>query len=189
MSNISQKSFRVLALILNLLSQSNINLKFLFDGHASRRYAVNCVICRRFKIYNTQKQELLISLSISQRKWLNLSLNFVEFLYVCIKRERIYKHILIIIDRVNKKRLYQLMMSLFISELMKIMQRRVFSAYEFSASIINDREIQLIAELWKRICTKYEISMKFFFAHHSETDDQIENANKVMKNHLRAYVK
>jgi hypothetical protein len=39
------------------------------------------------------------------------------------------------------------MMSLFISELMKIMQRRVFSAYELSVSMISDRETQLIAEL------------------------------------------
>jgi hypothetical protein len=69
------------------------------------------------------------------------------------------------------------------------MQRRVFSAYELSVSMISDRETQLIAELWKRICTRYEISIKSFFAHHSKTDDQTENANKVMKNHLRAYVK
>jgi hypothetical protein len=154
-----------------------------------QRYAINCVICRRSKVYNTQKQELLMSLSISQRKWLNLSLDFVKFLFECTRREQTYRHILMIVNRLIKRRLYESMMSLFTSELMNVMQRRVFSTYRFSASMISDRDTQLIVELWKRICIRYDISIKSFSAHHSKTDNQIENANKMMKNHLRAYVK
>jgi transposase InsO family protein len=153
-----------------------------------RRYAVNCFTCRRSKAYNTQKQELLASLLISQRKWLNLSLNFVEFLFDCTRRGRTYRHILVIVDRLIKRRLYEPMMSLFTDELMNVMQRRMFFAYGLSATMISDRGTQLVAELWRRICKRYEISIKSSSAHHPETDGQTENVNKVMKNHLRAYV-
>jgi hypothetical protein len=54
--------------------------------------------------------------------------------------------------------------------------------------MISNRDTQLIAELWKRICTRYDISIKSFSAHDFEINEQTENVNKVMKNHLRAYV-
>jgi hypothetical protein len=112
-----------------------------------RQYVINCVICRRFKVYNTQKQRLLTSLFISHRKWLNLSLNFVEFLFDCTRRKRTYRHILVVVNRLTKRRLYELMMSLFIDELMNVMQRRVFFIYELLITIISDRDTQLIVEL------------------------------------------
>jgi hypothetical protein len=96
-----------------------------------RRYAVHCVTCRRSKAYNTQKQKLLASLSISQRKWLNLSLDFVKFLLECTHRRRTYRHILIIVNRLIKRRLYESMMSLFIGELINVMQRRMFFTLNF----------------------------------------------------------
>ncbi len=146
-----------------------------------RRYAINCVICKKSKAYNIQKQELLTSLSISQRKWLNLSLDFVEFFFECTRREQTYKHMLIIVNKLIKRRLYKLMISLFIDELMNVMQRRVFFIYEFSASMISDRDTQFIVELWKRICIKYDINIKSFSAHHLKTNDQTKNVNKIIK--------
>jgi hypothetical protein len=154
-----------------------------------RRYAINCITCRRTKVYNIQKQELLTSLLISNRKWLNLSLNFVKFLFECTRKNRTYRHILMIIDRLIKKQLYKFMMSLFTDELMNVMQRRMFFTYELLVIMINDRDTQFIVEFWKRICKKYEINVKFFSTHHFEIDEQTKNANKTMKNHLRSYVK
>jgi hypothetical protein len=74
------------------------------------------------------------------------------------------------------------MMSLFIDELMNAMQRRVFFTYELLVNLISDRGTQLIAELWKKICKRYDVSVKPSSAHHPETDNQTENANKIMKN-------
>jgi hypothetical protein len=152
------------------------------------RYVVNYFTCRRSKVYNIQKYELLASVFIFQKNWLNLSLNLVEFLFDYTDRERTYRHILIIMNQLFKRKLYEFMMSLFIDELMNVMQRRMFFAYELFAIMISNRNTQLVVELWRRICKRYEISIKSLSAHHFETNEQTENVNKIMKNHLRAYV-
>ena len=72
-----------------------------------KRYAVNCSICRRSKAYNDKKQRLLNPLPIPNRKWMYVSLDFVEFLPECRRRNRVYQHILVIVDRLTKRRLYE----------------------------------------------------------------------------------
>ena len=42
--------------------------------------------------------------------------------------------------------------------------------------------------LWRWLCKRYGINIKFFSAHHPETNGQTEIANRVMKNYLRAYI-
>ena len=46
----------------------------------------------------------------------------------------------------------------------------------------------MISMLWKWLSNRYNISIKFFSAHHPETDDQIESATRVMKNYFWAYI-
>ena len=99
-----------------------------------------------------------------------------------------YQHILVIVDRLTKGRLYEPLTSLSTDELMDAMSRRLFSSYGFPLSTVSDRGSQLTAHLWKRICERYGVKIKFSSAHHPETDGQTENANKVMKNYLRSYI-
>ena len=115
-------------------------------------------------------------------------MNFVMDLSECRKRIRIYKHILMIVDRLIKKKIYELMDSIKTENLLETLHRRVFSCYGLFSSIVNDRERQMMFKLWQKICEKFGINSKLSSTHHSETDDQMENANKVMKNYLKTYV-
>lgn len=153
-----------------------------------RRYSTNCSICRRSKAYNTPKQGLLAPLPIPQRKWLDISLDFVTGLPECRRRNQVFENILVIVDRLTKKKLYEPMTSMGTRDLLAL-RRRVFCCYGLPNSIVSDRGSQLTAKLWKRICSRYGIKDKLSSAHHPETDGQTENANKVMKNYLRAYVR
>ena len=72
-----------------------------------KRYATNCLVCRRTKAYNTKKQGLLSPLPIPNKKWLDLSLDFVVQLPECRWRDQVYCHILVIVDRLTKRRLYK----------------------------------------------------------------------------------
>jgi hypothetical protein len=154
-----------------------------------RKYATNCFICRRAKTYNISKQDLLTPLPISQRKWMNLSFDFVTKLSKCRRRNQIFQNILVIVNRLTKRKLYESMTNIEIQNLFDAFKRRVFCCYDLPTSLMNDRGEQITAKLWKRICNRYDIKNKMFSAHHPETNDQIENANKSMKNYLRAYVK
>ena len=46
----------------------------------------------------------------------------------------------------------------------------------------------MTSTLWRRLCERYGIKVKFSSAQHPETDGQTKNANKMMKNYLQAYV-
>lgn len=112
-----------------------------------RRYAVNCSICRRSKAYNDQKQGLLAPLPIPQRKWRDLSLDFVVKLPKCHRRGRTYENILMIVDRLTKRRLYESMTEIGTKAVLEALGRRVFSIYGLSDSIVHDRGTQLVAHL------------------------------------------
>ena len=154
-----------------------------------RQYVTNCSICRRVKVYNIQKQKLLTSLSILERKWIDLSMNFVVNLLKCRRRNRIYENILIVVNRLIKKRVYESMKLMNTKNLWEVLHWRIFSCYEFLRFIVSDREDQIIFKLWQRICQKYDIKSKLSSTHHLETNEQIENVNKTLKNYFRVYVR
>ena len=104
-----------------------------------KRYATNCSVCRRTKAYNTQKQGLLNPLPIPHRKWMDLSLDFVVELPDCYRQGRIFCHILVVVDRLTKRWIYEPLEGLSTSEFVEAMHRRVFSTYGYPLSIVNDR--------------------------------------------------
>ena len=64
----------------------------------------------------------------------------------------------------------------------------VFALYGFPLTIVNDRKGQMTAMLWRQLCKWYNINIKFSLAHHPETDGQIKNVNRIIKNYLCAYI-
>ena len=153
-----------------------------------KQYATNCGSCKRTKAYTIQKQGLLNLLPISNQKWMDLSLNFVVKLpkYRC--RNQSFQHILVIVNRLMKWCLYKPLETLKTAEFIDAMYRRVFAIYGFSLTTVNDKGSQMMSTLWKQLCSRYSISIKFFSAHYSEIDGQMESTNRVMKNYLRAYI-
>ena len=96
-------------------------------------------MCRRTKAYNTKKQGLLNPLPIPSRKWMDLSLDFVVNLPECRHRNRNFQHILVVVDRLTKRRIYEPLEGLSTSEFIEAMHRRVFSAHGYPLSIVNNR--------------------------------------------------
>ena len=106
----------------------------------------------------------------------------------CHRRGRIFRHILVVVDRLTKRRIYEPLESLSTSKFIEVMNRRVFPTHGYPLTIVNDRGGQMTSTLWKRLCKRHGIKVKFSSAHHPKTDGQTENANKVMKNYLQAYI-
>ena len=92
------------------------------------------------------------------------------------------------VDRLTKRQIYELLESLSTSKFIEAMHRCVFLAHSYPLTIVNDRGGQMTSRLWRRLCERCGIGIKFSSAQHLETDGQTKNANKVMKNYLRAYV-
>ena len=95
---------------------------FWFDiAKPCKQYASNCLICRWIKAYTVQKQGLLNALPISNRKWMDLSLDFVVKLPKYRQRNRVFQYILVVVDWLTKRCLYKPLKTLHTSKFIDVM--------------------------------------------------------------------
>ncbi len=152
------------------------------------RYVRNCHICKRFKATRNRYSDLLNLLSISDRSWTDIIMNFVIELSK-IKNES--NAILMIVDRLIKMHHYVSCTTeeddTSAKETAKLLITHVWKLHELSNIIVFDRDSQFVSFLWKTVCKTLKIDVKLSIAFHSETDDQSEIANQKMKRYLRSY--
>ncbi len=152
------------------------------------RYVINCHICRRFKASRDKYSRLLNFLSISNRSWTDIIMNFVIELS---KIKDDFNAILMIINRFIKMHHYVLCTvdedKTFAEKKIKLLINHVWKLHELSSTIMSDRESQFISLVWKNVCETLKINVKLSTAFHSKIDDQNEIANQKMKRYLRSY--
>ena len=152
------------------------------------RYVKACLACRRIKAYRDGKHGLLKPLPLPKRYFQDISVDFIVELFVCILNGRKYQHIMVIVDRLSKKKRFIAMNSLEIEAVVQAFIDWIWREEDYSDTIVSDRGSQWISHFWKRLCERIEIKPKLSTAWHSETDDQTERANTDLKTYLRAYV-
>ena len=72
--------------------------------HIIDRYVKTCHLCRRIKIYRENKQKLLNSFLIFEKYFQNISIDFIIKLLKCVKHEKTYEHIMIVMNKFFKKK-------------------------------------------------------------------------------------
>ena len=119
---------------------------------------------------------------------MDLLLNFIVQLpeYCC--QNQTFQHILVVIDWLTKRQIYEPFETLATIKFIAAMYKRVFLSYKFSTSIVNDQKNLMSSVLWKQLCQRFGINIKFFLAYHLEIDGQTENVNKLIKNYLQSYI-
>ena len=152
------------------------------------RYVKACIHCRRIKVYRENKQDLLKPLSISERYFHDIFVDFIISLSICLRHGRKFQHIMMMIDRLFKKKKFIFLDFLKIEIVMQAFLKYVWREKEYSISIISNRKSQFISHFWRRLCERIETNFKLSIAWHSETDDQTKRANQNLKQYLRAYV-
>ncbi len=176
-------------------SEINKTIKLLRRNHRwsemirdVKQYVRNCHTCKRVKTARDKYHELLNSLSILDRSWTDIILDFVIELF----DNRKYNAVLMIINRLSKMHHY---ISCIIDEndttvekTTKLLIQHVWKLHELSITIISDKDSQFVSLIWDTICRMLKIKVKLFIAFHSETNEQSEIFNQEMKRYLRAYV-
>ena len=137
-----------------------------------KRYIKNCYSCRRAKASKDRYNEKLNFLFISKRNWENIILNFVVELFRCFDR---YNVILMIIDRLSKKRHYISCDiendDITIEITVKMLIQHVWKLHKLFLIIISNRDFQFVSIVWKTLCKIFDIVSKLSIAFHFETDD------------------
>jgi hypothetical protein len=137
-----------------------------------KRYVRNCHICKRFKASKDKYSELLNSLSISNRSWTDIIMNFVIELS---KIKDDFNAILMIINRFIKMHHYVLCTAekneTSAEKTIKLLINHVWKLHELSSTIVSDRESQFISLVWKNVCETLKINVKLSITFHSRIDD------------------
>ena len=152
------------------------------------RYVKSCHACKRSKAYKEGKQGLLKPLPIPDRYWQDISVDFITPLPVCNRFGRKYEHIMVVVDRLSKKKKFIPLESLEVEAVVQAFIEWIWREEGFPSTIISDRGSQFTAFFWQRLCSRIGTKPKLSTAFHPETDGQTENANAALKQYLRAYV-
>ncbi len=136
-----------------------------------KHYIWNCHVCQRSKISKDSINELLHSLSISQKRWKDIVMNFITELSL----SKDYNIICTIICHLIKKRHYVFChwkdKSISVEETVWIMLWNVYRLHDLLSFIISNRDSQFISTMWQSLCKWLRITTNLSTIYHSEIDD------------------
>jgi hypothetical protein len=148
-----------------------------------RRYVNCCHTCHRSKASREKYHGLLKSLPVPERRWQDISVDFV----VDLPESEGYKNIMVVVDRLSKYRYLIPCKSMEAPEVARLFFRHVWVHHGLPTTIVSDRGRQFVSAFHDELCKQLMIKLLFSSAHHPETDGQTEIANAIMEQVLRAY--
>ena len=149
-----------------------------------RRFTRNCDKCGVNAIWRHRRQGLLKPLPIPERKWREISMDFVDKLPGsdgCIS-------IIVIRDRLGKGLIIELMESMETEYVARKFIKVFYAAHGFPEGIVSDRGSQFISELWTTVCQLMKVKRRLSTAWHPETDGSTERSNQEIEHFLRLFV-
>jgi transposase InsO family protein len=152
-----------------------------------KTYCDACGVCHRTKSPRDGKHGYLRPLPIPHARWSDLSVDFIQDLPPSKSDGRVYNNILVICDRLTKRRHFFPTHGRTSLETARCFME-VFKLHGLPLSIVSDRGTNFVSALWQRICHRLHIQRQLSTAWHPETDGQTERANQSLEVFLRQYV-
>jgi transposase InsO family protein len=149
-----------------------------------RRYIASCYICQRSKASREAYNGLLRPLPIPERRWQDLSVDFI----VDLPDSRGYTNILVVVDRLTKMRHLIACSDISAPTVARLFLDNVWKLHGLPDSIISDRGTQFTSAFWNELTKRLRINARLSTAFHPESDGQTERVNGVLEQYLRAYV-
>ncbi len=150
-------------------------------------YIQNCHACQWSKASRNNINELHYSLSISQKRWKDIAMNFITKLLL----SEDYNIICTIICHLIKECHYVFCHwednDISVEETVWIMLWNVYQLHDLLSSIVSNRDSQFIFIMWKSLCKQLRIIASIFTAYHSEINNQTEWVNQDVERELRIY--
>ena len=151
------------------------------------QYCNACGVCRRTKSPREGKNGYLQSLPVPHSRWSDLTVDFIQDLPPSRMEGREYRNILVILDRLTKRRHFFPTHGRSAREAARCFME-VFKLHGLPLSITSDRGTNFVAPFWQQICKRLRIRRQLSTAYHPETDGQTERANQSLETFLRQYV-
>ena len=151
-----------------------------------KHYVSSCQKCQENKPSNALPMGLLNPLSIPNRRWDQVTMDFIVQLP---RTSSGYDAIIVVVDKLSKLVHYiPTTTDVTAPEVAKLFFQHVVRHHGLPSSIVSDRDSKFTSKfwecLWARLGTKLNMSTSF----HPETDGQTERANRTLEDMLRAFV-
>jgi len=150
-------------------------------------YIRNCHAYQRSKVSRNSINELHHSLSISQKRWKDIVMNFI----IKLSLSEDYNIICTIICHFIKECHYVFCHweddDISVEKTIWIMLWNVYRLHDLFSSIVSNRDFQFISTMWKSLCKRLRITASLFTVYHSEINDQLKQVNQDVERELRIY--
>lgn len=148
-----------------------------------KRFVRNCDQCGATAIWRDRRQGLLKPLPVPDRKWREISMDFVEGL----PESRGCQDILVVVDRLTKGTILIPCKKKETDYVVQKFLRFVVAYHGLPRAIVSDRGSQFVGALWTRLCQLLRINRRLSTAYHPQTDGQTERMNAVVESYLRNF--
>jgi len=110
-----------------------------------RTYVKACHLCKRTKASREAKKELLKPLPIPDQYWQDISCDFIVSLLECRRMGRRYQYVLVVVDRLSKKKKFIPLDSLEVPAVVKTFIHHVWREEDYPTSIVSNRGAQFVS--------------------------------------------
>lgn len=149
-----------------------------------KRFCDNCDLCGSTRVWRERRHGLLKPLPVPDRKWRQISLDFVERLP---ETERGNRHALVIVDRLSKGPIFAPLANLETETVARTFVTSFVGYHGLPATMVSDRGSQFVGDLWATLCRKLGITRQLSTAFHPQTDGQTERMNAEMERFVRNF--
>ena len=153
-------------------------------------YCRVCEVCQDLWVVRTKSHKELASLLIFTNSWKQISINFVTDLLTSINIEEMKFNIILVIMNWLSKMTHFIFIwkNLTTEKLAYFIVHKVVRIHELLLKIVTDHESLFMTEFWSDLMYILKITWDLSTAYHSQTDDQTEQFNSMLKQYLQSYI-
>jgi len=134
---------------------------------------------QRHKLYGSLKQ-----LSIPERPWNSISMDFIEKLPLSSR----FDTILVIVDWLTKQAIFIPAHNTITSaDLARLFVLHVFSKHGVPSHVTSDRGSEFVSNFFQSLGTTLDMQLHFTSGYHPEDDGQTERTNQTLEQYLHVY--
>ena len=164
-----------------------INRKYYWPKmHRHIQYYINtCMKCQENKSSNQLPMGLLQSLPIPERRWQQITMDFIVQLPMTKNGN---DSIIVIVDKLSKMACYiPTTVNVTAQQVAKLVFENIVRHHGVPESIVSDRDSRFTSMFWKSLWELLGTKLSMSTSYHPETDGQTERQNRTLEDMLRAF--
>ena len=147
-----------------------------------------CDVYQRVKMKRHRSHDELSALLQSSRSWKKITMNFITNLSSSRRRDCVYDAILIIVDKYIKIMRYLLITKkINVFDLEQLLIKEIFLRFDSSEDIVTNRDSMFTSAFWSQVCYQIKVKRRLSTIFYSQTNNQIERQNQILKHYLRVF--